>query len=124
VGSAIYDEHEVVNVTEYNETLPNGVTHKIFEESDSEALDNTELFAVPEGHYFVMGDNRDNSRDSRVGDLVGFVPFDNLVGRAEFLFFSTNGSASLFEPWKWPWTIRYDRLFDRIGNGESLKSKS
>jgi signal peptidase I len=65
-----------------------------------------------------MGDNRDNSLDSRVPasmDGVGFVPFENLVGRAEFLFFSTDGSARLWEVWKWPFTIRYDRLFKGIG---------
>ena len=110
-----------ISVTEYKETLPNGVEHSIFEEGDSMALDNTPVYTVPEGHYFMMGDNRDNSRDSRVQDLVGYVPFENLVGRAEFLFFSTNGSASLFEPWAWPWTIRYDRLFNQIGNGEVVK---
>ena len=63
----------------------------------------------------MMGDNRDNSRDSRVLDLVGYVPFDNLEGRAEMIFFSTNGSASLLEFWKWPWTVRYERLMTRIG---------
>lgn len=108
-------------VMEYTETLPGGVRHTIYEESDNGELDNTGKFRVPEGHYFMMGDNRDNSRDSRVGDLVGYVPYDNLVGRAEILFYSTNGKASVFEVWKWPWTIRYERLFDRIGNGESLK---
>lgn len=120
VETQSYDSEDgsKITVTEYVETLPNGVTHKIFEEGDNMALDNTPVFTVPEGHYFMMGDNRDNSRDSRVQDLVGYVPFDHLVGRAEFLFFSTNGFASLFEPWAWPWTIRYDRLFDKIGNGE------
>ena len=100
---------------EYIETLPGGIMHRIYEESDSEGLDNTQEFIVPEGHYFVMGDNRDNSQDSRVQDLVGFVPFENLVGRAEFLFFSIDGSADLFKPWTWPGAIRYDRLLDGIG---------
>jgi signal peptidase I len=100
---------------EYIETLPGGVMHSIYEEGDDLALDNTEEFTVPEGHYFVMGDNRDNSQDSRVSGLVGFVPLENIVGRASFLFFSTNGHASLPEFWKWPWTVRYDRLFQKIG---------
>ena len=112
-----------VKVTEYIETLPGGVKHHIYEDSDHGDLDNTQKYKVPEGHYFMMGDNRDNSRDSRVLDLVGYVPYDNLEGRAEFIFFSTNGSARIYEMWKWPWTIRYDRLFNAIGNGESLKEK-
>lgn len=118
------DYGEKVKVTEYIETLPGGIEHRIYEESDNGPLDNTEKYRVPEGHYFFMGDNRDNSRDSRVLDLVGYVPYDNFVGRAEILFFSTNGSAHIYEFWKWPWAIRYERLFNLIGDGESLKKKS
>jgi signal peptidase I len=62
-----------------------------------------------------MGDNRDNSQDSRVTSMVGFVPFENLVGQADFVFFSTNGYAGLLEFWKWPWTMRYERFFVDIG---------
>lgn len=102
---------EIVSTTEYLETLPGGVIHSIYEESDFAQLDNTEVFTVPEGYYFMMGDNRDNSRDSRVPEEVGMVPFENIVGRADFLFFSTNLYAALYEFWKWPWTIRYERLF-------------
>lgn len=100
---------------EYIETLPGGVLHRIYEESDNGDLDNTPAYTVPEGHYFMMGDNRDNSQDSRVQDLVGFVPLENIVGRADILFFSVNGYGSLFEPWKWPWSIRYSRILNRIG---------
>lgn len=103
-------------VMRYIETLPGGVIHSIYEESDAEELDNAGPFVVPEGHYFAMGDNRDNSRDSRVQDLVGFIPLRNIVGRADVIFFSTNGSATLPELWKWPWAIRYNRLFNRIGD--------
>lgn len=74
--------------------------------------DNTDVFTVPEGHVFAMGDNRDNSLDSRA--KVGYVPVENLVGRAEIIFFSTNGSARLWEFWKWPITVRYGRLFNLI----------
>ena len=104
-----------ITVTRYIETLPGGVMHSIYEEGDAEELDNAGPFTVPEGHYFAMGDNRDNSRDSRVMELVGFIPFRNIVGRADILFFSTDGSATLLEPWKWPMAIRYRRLFERIG---------
>lgn len=100
---------------QYIETLPGGATHAIFEESDEEALDNTPPYIVPEGHYFMMGDNRDHSQDSRVMGQVGFVPQENLVGRADVIFFSTNGYATLFEFWKWPWTLRYERLFMQVG---------
>jgi signal peptidase I len=102
------------NLTQYIETLPNGMRHYIYEESDFEPLDNTEEFVVPEGHYFFMGDNRDNSQDSRVQSLVGYVPNDNLVGRADILFFSIDDTASIGKPWSWFAAIRYDRLFDRI----------
>ena len=74
--------------------------------------DNTNVFTVPEDHVFAMGDNRDNSLDSR--SKVGFVPIENLVGRAEIIFFSTNGSARIWEFWKWPITIRYGRLLNLI----------
>ena len=102
------------NLMEYIETLPGGTIHKIYEESDSEPLDNTEEYVVPEGHYFMMGDNRDNSADSRVKDTVGFVPEQNLVGRAQVLFFSIDETASVFKPWTWPGAIRYSRIFDTI----------
>lgn len=103
-----------VPVRRYIETLPNGRSHPIFELTDAGPLDNTDVYSVPEGHYFAMGDNRDNSQDSRVLSEVGFVPRENLVGRAEILFFATNGSARIWEIWKWPWAIRFGRFFQSI----------
>lgn len=105
-----------VQMTEYIETLPGGSMHSIYEEADNEDLDNTNEYVVPEGHYFMMGDNRDNSQDSRVQSLVGYVPFDHLVGRASFLFFSIDAQeADWMKPWTWPGAIRWSRLFDTIG---------
>jgi signal peptidase I len=105
----------VMAFAQYNEQLPGGKAHHIIEQlGDQGPLDNTGIFVVPPGYYFMMGDNRDNSLDSRVPTEVGFVPFENLIGRAEFLFFSTDGSAGLLEVWKWPFAIRYSRLFQSI----------
>lgn len=104
-----------VTVMSYIETLPGGIMHRIYEESDEQPLDNTEEFTVPEGHYFMMGDNRDNSQDSRVQSLVGFVPYENLVGRADRIFFSfDSGQAHMRRPWTWFSAIRYDRILNKI----------
>ena len=107
------DGYNVVRFAVYQETMPNGKSYLIQERSDDDVLDNTNVFLVPEGHYFMMGDNRDNSRDSRTTS-VGMVPAENLIGRAERLFFSHNSSAHLWEIWKWPFAIRYGRLGDGI----------
>lgn len=96
----------------YMETLPGGRQHLIVEETDSAPQDNTRIFTVPEGHYFGMGDNRDNSKDSRYLMEVGFIPRENLVGRAEFIFFSNDGA--FLKIWEWPWTLRFSRFFDGI----------
>lgn len=100
-------------IPQFIETLPNGREHRILETSDFQSADNTPEFLVPADHYFAMGDNRDNSRDSRFYE-VGPIPAVNLVGRAEILFFSHNDSAALWEVWKWPFAIRYGRLLDGI----------
>jgi signal peptidase I len=104
----------IIPLAQYVETLPNGVQHRIIEMSDNGPLDNTQEYVVPPGDYFMMGDNRDNSQDSRVLSAVGYVPAENLIGKAQFIFFSTNGSARLWEIWKWPFAIRYGRLFHGV----------
>jgi len=115
LGEYVYPDTRGIfhNTVRYLETLPNGVSHEILEESDSYPADNTPVYHVPEGHFFAMGDNRDNSRDSRYLTHVGYIPKDNLVGRAEVLFFSNDGS--FWEVWTWPWTLRFERFFKGIG---------
>jgi signal peptidase I len=102
------------NITDYLEHLPQGPTHIIRKEGDDRPLDNTDVFVVPPHHYFFMGDNRDNSQDSRTRN-VGYVPEENLVGKAEFLFFSLEEGVHFWEVWKWPWAVRWQRLFTKIG---------
>jgi signal peptidase I len=104
----------VLPVAQYIETLPNGRQHPIIEMTDRGPLDNTQEYVVPAGDYFMMGDNRDNSQDSRVLSAVGYVPAENLIGPAQFIFFSTDGSARFWEFWKWPFAIRYSRLFHGV----------
>ena len=93
------------------ETLPNGVSHAILNIGNQQS-DNTGVYTVPEGHYFFMGDNRDNSADSRLAQQVGgvgFVPYENLIGRADRIVFSSAGSSMLFF-----WTWRSDRFFKGV----------
>ncbi|MDW6021206.1 signal peptidase I [Mesorhizobium sp. BAC0120] len=93
----------------YRETLPNGVSYDTLDLTPNSIGDNTREFVVPPGHFFMMGDNRDNSTDSRFS--VGFVPAENLVGRANIIFFSIADGASPLEIWKWPSEMRASRLF-------------
>ena len=114
-GSYIIDEYVAMPefYKQYTETLPNGVKHDILEISDKERIvANTEEFVVPEDMFFMMGDNRDRSDDSRIS--VGFVPKENLVGKAKFIFFSHNDKSSLFKPWTWFSSIRWNRFFKGI----------
>ena len=103
---------QVRRVPQYEETLPNGRTYVIREGfGDRGPAENTREFVVPSGNYFAMGDNRDDSNDSRGW---GFVPADNLIGRAEILFYSTDGTAGWLQPWRWIQATRFNRIFDSV----------
>ncbi|WP_310620545.1 signal peptidase I [Flexibacterium corallicola] len=99
----------VRRVPRYVETLPNGVSYDTLDLTSRGSLDNTKVYTVPANHYFMMGDNRDNSADSRVGS-VGPVPFENFVGRADIIFFSLEEGQRAWMVWKWPWTVRWSRI--------------
>jgi signal peptidase I len=103
----VTEEDRPVDV--YRETLPNGITYTTLDLYPATSGDKTREFSVPDGHYFMMGDNRDNSNDSRFG--VGYVPLENFVGRANIVFFSIAGGASPLEIWRWPAELRFDRFF-------------
>ena len=101
-------------VAQYIETLPGGRTHRIIEvNGNTGSLDRTDVFVVPAGHYFMMGDNRDNSLDSRAWKNH-FVPEENLVGKAQYLFFSLDGGSRIWKFWEWPAKGRFERLFNAV----------
>ena len=101
-------------VARYRETLPNGVTYPVLDLIQEGIGDNTEVYKVPENHFFMMGDNRDNSTDSRFLSEVGYVPFENLVGRAEIIFFSIREDSSFWEIWRWPGSVRWSRMLQVV----------
>jgi signal peptidase I len=101
---------QIRNVLVYEETLPNNVYYETFDMGNTRADNTSEIF-IPEDSYFFMGDNRDNSKDSR---FVGSVPKNNLVGKAQIIFFATEGGSTILEFWRWPFDIQIDRLFKMI----------
>jgi signal peptidase I len=100
-------------VKRWRETLPNGVSYYTLDLVDNGFADNTQVYTVPAGEYFMMGDNRDNSTDSRFSQ-VGTVPFENLVGKAQLIFFSVYEGERAWEIWRWPFSVRWSRLFTLV----------
>ncbi len=107
-------DNRFASVAQWRETLPNGVAYTTLQCASFRGFpDYTDVYVVPAGHYFMMGDNREDSEDSRFPD-VGFVPFHNLIGKAQMVFFSLQPGRAAWEVWRWPSSVRWGRLFENV----------
>ena len=113
-NDTIYCGDRKIEVFTYDEKLPNGKIYKTVYLKNF-TFKNSDVFTVPQEHYFFLGDNRDCSKDSRFLTSVGYVHRDNLVGKAQFIFFSSDRSiGSIFTFWRWNKSLRFDRFFKKI----------
>jgi signal peptidase I len=114
VGESSCGDGGISRIKRWRETLPNGVSYYTLDCQKNRFLDDTPVYTVPDGRLFMMGDNRDNSTDSRMLSQVGYVPFENLLGRAQIIFFSVGNGEPAWHFWSWPWSVRWSRLFHSI----------
>ncbi|UXN04128.1 signal peptidase I [Bartonella sp. HY406] len=110
--SHLYDPNSDLPVSVYREKMDNGVQYNTFDLGSPYWRDTDRVFTIQPGHYFMMGDNRNNSEDSRFS--VGQVPYENLVGRANIIFFSIGNGASAWQIWNWPFDVRWSRMFSFV----------
>ena len=121
IARKVGDDFEITNffgqqrsVKRYIETMPNGRTYQTLDITENGSGDNTRVYTVPAGHYFMMGDNRDNSSDSRFSSPIGFVPAQNLIGKAQFLYFSHADMTRAASYYDRLGLVRWNRLFTWI----------
>lgn len=112
----VNDNGSILKAKQFIETLPSGLKHRIIKQVPfgQGSYDNTPVYEVPEGHFFMVGDNRDGSDDSRGQKIVGYIPYENFIGEAQFIFFSTGGHTAIWEVWKWLFTAHYSRMFKGV----------